>query len=90
MQNFRGFADLHLALDARLTVLIAQNGAGKSSIIDACCLALRPFVTAFDLSGEADAVLTQDDIRMQAVSGGMSRKLPCAIIAVGPLLAQVG
>ncbi len=83
LQNFRGFADLHVNLHERLTVLVAQNGAGKSSIIEACCLALRPFVSVFDLSGEANGVLTQDDIRMESMRDGMRRKLPCAITATG-------
>ncbi len=85
LKNFRGFADRHLDLHERLTVLVAQNGAGKSTIIDACCLALRPFVSIFDLSGEADAVLTQDDIRMESAPVGVSRKLPCVITATGKL-----
>jgi predicted ATP-binding protein involved in virulence len=84
LKNFRGFADLNLTLHERLTVLVAQNGAGKSTIIDACCLALRPFVSRFDLSGEAEAVLALDDIRMKALPGvGVVRKLPCTITATG-------
>jgi predicted ATPase len=35
LANFRGFSDLTLPLDPRLTVLVGQNGSGKSTILDA-------------------------------------------------------
>jgi len=41
MQNFRGFEDATLDLDRPLTVLFGVNGSGKSSVLDACVLALE-------------------------------------------------
>ncbi len=43
--NFRCFEEIEVSLDNRLTVLIARNGAGKSTILDAIALALGPFLT---------------------------------------------
>ena len=40
LTNFRGAADLPLALDERLNVFVGVNGAGKSTVLDAVALAL--------------------------------------------------
>ncbi len=41
MQNFRGFEDVTLDFHDRITVLIGENGAGKSSVLD--CLGIQLF-----------------------------------------------
>ncbi|MBN1605835.1 MAG: AAA family ATPase [Polyangiaceae bacterium] len=38
LENFRGFERLDLQFDDRLTVLVGENGSGKSSILDALLL----------------------------------------------------
>lgn len=45
LTNFRRFEEIELAFDERLTVLIARNGAGKTSILDAIAIALGAFLT---------------------------------------------
>ena len=45
LTNFRRFEEFELSFDDRLTVLIARNGAGKTSILDALAIALGPFLT---------------------------------------------
>ncbi|STQ77286.1 AAA family ATPase [Grimontia hollisae] len=45
LTNYRAFEDLELDLDPQLTVLIARNGAGKSSILDAISSNLGAFLT---------------------------------------------
>lgn len=45
LTNFRRFENFELSFDDRLTVLIARNGAGKTSILDALAIALGPFLT---------------------------------------------
>jgi predicted ATP-binding protein involved in virulence len=42
--NFRGFEYLEVAFDIKLNVFIGANGAGKTTILDACCLVLNHFV----------------------------------------------
>lgn len=49
IQNFRRFEDLKVTFEDDLTVLVARNGQGKSSILDAITVLLGPFVGAFDL-----------------------------------------
>jgi len=48
IQNFRRFEDLTMSFEKDLTVLVARNGQGKSSILDAIRVLIGPFVGAFD------------------------------------------
>jgi predicted ATP-binding protein involved in virulence len=48
IQNFRRFEDLRVSFEDDLTVLVARNGQGKSSILDAIRVLISPFVGAFD------------------------------------------
>lgn len=43
--NFRRFADFTIEFDEQLTVLVARNGAGKSSVLDAVATAIGSFLT---------------------------------------------
>ncbi|MCJ8270995.1 MAG: AAA family ATPase, partial [Psychrosphaera sp.] len=45
LTNFRRFTEFDLNFEQQLTVLVARNGAGKSSILDAVATALGPFLT---------------------------------------------
>lgn len=45
LNNFRRFEDFEINFNEQLTVLVARNGAGKSSILDAVATALGAFVT---------------------------------------------
>lgn len=49
IQNFRRFEDLKVSFEKDLTVLVARNGHGKTSILDCITVLLGPFVGAFDL-----------------------------------------
>lgn len=49
IQNFRRFEDLRVSFEEDLTVLVARNGQGKTTILDAITVLLGPFVGAFDL-----------------------------------------
>ncbi|OOV87427.1 AAA family ATPase [Oceanospirillum linum] len=48
IENFRRFESLEIDFHPELTVIIAQNGQGKTSLLDACSIALGTFVGAFD------------------------------------------
>lgn len=48
VHNYRCFASLQVDFHPNLTVLVAANGAGKTSVLDAVAVALGPFLGAFD------------------------------------------
>jgi predicted ATP-binding protein involved in virulence len=52
LTNYRGFSQLsNLTFDDRVTVLISENGGGKSTILDAIASALKIFVNQLIKSG---------------------------------------
>ncbi|SDR63351.1 Predicted ATP-binding protein involved in virulence [Rhizobiales bacterium GAS113] len=44
LRNFRCFAECAIELHPQLTVLVAENGRGKTAVLDALGIALGPFV----------------------------------------------
>lgn len=44
IKNFRCFEELEIPLHPRLTVLVAENGGGKTSILDAIAIGLSPLL----------------------------------------------
>jgi len=69
--NFRCFESLSIDLDEQLTVLVAKNGQGKSSVLDAIRIGLWPFVSGFDLArnpgGDSANNISIDDVRMTRI-----------------------
>lgn len=62
LRNFRCFKALSVDFHPDLTVLVANNGQGKTSVLDAAAIALGPYVGAFD-DGK-DRYFSKDDIRL--------------------------
>jgi len=82
--NFRCFDSLSIDLDGQLTVIVAKNGQGKSSILDAIRIGLWSFVSGFDLAknSQNDPAngIRIDDVRVLKMRNGqMSRQLPCKV-----------
>lgn len=48
LRDYRCFESIDIDFHPRVTVLVAPNGAGKTSILDAIAVAYGPFVGAFD------------------------------------------
>lgn len=66
LSNFRCFKELSVDFDERLTVLVAPNGQGKSSVLDALRIILWPYVSAFDVvpGTMASTGIEIDDVRL--------------------------
>jgi len=95
LSNFRCYGKLDIHFHPRLTVLVAVNGEGKTSVLDALRIGLWPFVSQFDLArtgSDPANNISLDDVRMMRVddelaelAGGMSRQLPCTVRLQGTL-----
>ncbi|KHS71381.1 hypothetical protein QT13_08980 [Pectobacterium brasiliense] len=98
LKNFRCYSSLEIDLHREMTVLVANNGQGKTSILDAIRVALWPFVSQFDLANtpykDPANTITIDDVRIikatrspSATGSGaldtMVRKLPSSVSAIG-------
>lgn len=59
LKNFRSFENLSIDFHDKLTVIVARNGQGKTTLLDAATVALGTFVGAFDL-GKAKGIERSD------------------------------
>lgn len=92
-QNYRCFDDLTVSLHPELTVLIAPNGEGKTTLLDAARVALWPFVKGFDLGSQTGkaANIHPLDVRLtKQASGTMEPQLPSRILASGKWAPEMG
>ncbi|MDD5034615.1 MAG: AAA family ATPase [Methylococcaceae bacterium] len=74
--NYRCFEKLEIDFHERLTVLVASNGGGKTSILDAIAVAFGPYIGAFD-----EAVgnhFAPGDIRLRKVRDTASSEMEYA------------
>lgn len=88
LENFRCFAELELELHPKLTVLVAENGQGKSTLLDAIRIALWPYVSRFDLAHSAfndpSNAIAINDVRLLRLSADdMARQLPARVSMTG-------
>lgn len=98
LENFRCYSSLDIDFHPEMTVLVANNGQGKTSILDAIRIALWPFVSQFDLANtpykDPANTITIDDVRIikatsatKATAFGvldeMVRQLPASVTVEG-------
>ena len=60
LKNFRCYDELDIDFEPRLTVIVGENGKGKTAIFDALAIALEPYLRSFDASGRQ---ITHQDVR---------------------------
>lgn len=51
LKNFRCYDELEIDFDPRLTVIVGENGKGKTAIFDALAIALEPYLRCFAMPG---------------------------------------
>lgn len=74
LMNFRCFAHCEVAFHPALTVLVAENGSGKTAVLDAAGAALSVFVNAL-YSPEKVRRIERSDVRL--IPGQERRMTPC-------------
>lgn len=86
ISNFRCFESLQIDFHDELTVLIAPNGSGKTTVLDAARVALWPFVKGFDLGSQTGkgATIQISDVRLALQpDNNMEPQLPSKIEGYG-------
>jgi len=63
LQNFRGFKDLELTLSDNLTVIIGENGAGKSSLLDSLAIMLSWAIARIRTDNGSGQRIKDTDVR---------------------------
>lgn len=87
LKNFRGFKERSFALHPGFNLIIGENGAGKTSLLEAIAVALGGWLQVF---GRADQrnIRRRDARRIEQISGGRVRdllQLPVVVQAVAEL-----
>lgn len=88
LKNYRCFSALRVEFHPQMTVLVAPNGQGKTTILDAIKVALWPFVAGFDLgstTNDVTSILIDDVRREQVAVHEMDWRLPAEIFASGQM-----
>lgn len=84
IKNFRCFKKMKTMFEDDLTVFVARNGQGKSSILDAIKIFLWPYVSGFSLGNQTNTpsgIEVGDIFRMRTKEGNMEPLLPSSITA---------
>lgn len=86
LRNYRCFSQLTVDLDEKLTVLIAKNGAGKTSVLDAIATAFGTFVGSFH-TGKRGGIDSVDVMLVQTKPelNEMEPQYPAAILATAEI-----
>ncbi len=88
LKNYRCFDAFELDFHRQLTVIVALNGQGKTTVLDAIKVALWPFVSGFDMgstTNDTTGILIDDVLREQLLPRSMEWRLPVEISATGHL-----
>ncbi|WP_437707422.1 AAA family ATPase [Sorangium sp. So ce448] len=83
LRNFRCFAACEVELHGKLTVLVADNGRGKTAILDAIGIALGLFVDTVSGIPKYRGFDREDVRHVPAADGAMRAALPTEIEASG-------
>jgi predicted ATP-binding protein involved in virulence len=82
ISNYRCFAECDVRLHPKLTVFVAENGRGKTAILDALSIALGPVVDEFTGIRQW-ARIESGDVRQVRQDGYMAAQVPTALSARG-------
>ncbi len=90
LQNFRLFKSLNIDFHPQLTVLTAPNGGGKTAVLEAVALALRPYIDRLDHAAAANVrsrggFSDRDIHRKLWWGGGTTPVVPVAVSVTGQL-----
>lgn len=85
LHNFRCFENLEISFDSQLTVLVAENGGGKSAILDALAIMIRALLRS--VTTMKRPTLQSSDFRTELVRTGVGATREPAIFE--PVVLQM-
>ena len=68
LSNYRGFESIDLPLHDNVTILVGNNGSGKSSVLDGIAIGLASVFLG--LEGESSGSIHKNDVRIQTFELG--------------------
>lgn len=90
LKNYRCFEDIKVNFHDKLTVIVGDNGSGKTSILEAITVSLGTMLIGLD--GQVGVSINKKDARLKAYSMGESEDVqsqyPVEITAIGDIDGQ--
>lgn len=90
LHNYRGFETFHASFHDKLTVIVGDNGAGKTSLLDAAAVAIGTFFAGLD--GVPSPGIAKGDVMNRCFDMGsvidLQPQFPVRIIADGVVANQ--
>ena len=80
LRNFRKFEELHIGFDRQLTVLVGDNGYGKSAVVDAAAIALGTFFMHILQASQRSIRNTDARVVSRAVGSTIERRSQFPVI----------
>jgi predicted ATP-binding protein involved in virulence len=72
LKNFRCFRDLNLSFEEQLTVIIAENGGGKTAILEAIAGSLKTYLAQLKVKGYKQTNILTKDVSIGATGDSYS------------------
>lgn len=79
LENFRCFSKIKIELHEKLTVIVALNGGGKTTVLDAACFGWQFFLQGIELEQRAKIILDADVRRTRSQDGAMVPMKPVSL-----------
>lgn len=71
LENFRCFSKIEIKLHEKLTVIVALNGGGKTTVLDAACFGWQFFLQGIELDQSHKTIRDADVRRTRSQDGAM-------------------
>ena len=85
IKNFKGFSESSFQFKNRFTVIIGNNGSGKTSILDALAVAAGCYLIPLGDGQKKQRTIHKGEVRIEETQKSVFEpKLPCEITANGP------
>jgi predicted ATP-binding protein involved in virulence len=85
VSNFRCFGSCDVRFHPQLTVFVAENGQGKSALLDAVAMALGPVVDELTGTRQSPGLDAADVRKVRRAAGAMEPMVPTTVSARGVL-----
>ena len=79
LENFRCFSKIEIKFHEKLTVIVAHNGGGKTTVLDAACFGWQFFLQGIELEKSAKTIREADVRRTRSQDGAMVPMKPVSL-----------
>ena len=79
LENFRCFSKIEIKFHEQLTVIVAHNGGGKTTVLDAACFGWQFFLQGVELEQSAKTIREADVRRTRSQDGAMVPMKPVSL-----------